>query len=151
MTTQLHDTGEEFILDYLFADSVTKPASLTIGLFNDGTDQLLDSADIADITTEPETGNYARQTINFDGSLDGFDTADNAGTWEATNHDTVVFDVQVTSETVDSYFVLVNFQSDDKGDTAAENHLFWTGDLEQSRDLSQIDTLNLNKIGVSLD
>jgi hypothetical protein len=151
MATQLHDTGEEFVLDYLFADSSTKPATLTIGLYNDSTDQLTDSSDLGDITSEPATGNYVRQSIDFDGSATGFGTADNSGSWEATNEQTVIFDVETTTETVDSYFVIINYQSDDEGDTAAADHLFWTGALEQSRDLSQIDTLNLNKVGVSLD
>lgn len=148
MATQLHNTGEEFIIDYVFTDGAVKPASLSIGLYNDATDALTDTDDLAAITTEPNTGNYARQSVTFDSS--GFSSSLSGGDWRATNDSTVSFDVTNTSETVDSYFVIVNFTSDDAGDASATDHLFWTGDLEQSRDLSQIDTLDVNTIGVSL-
>lgn len=149
MTTQLHDTGEEFILDYVFTGGATKPANVTVGLYDDSADTLADGDDIGSITTEPTSGNYARQSVSFDGT--GFNTADSGGDWEATTANTVQFDVTNTTESVDSYFVLVNFDSDDAGDggTAAD-HLFWTGPLEQTRDLSQIDTLNVNVVGASL-
>jgi hypothetical protein len=149
MTTQLHDTGEEFIIDYVYTGGATKPANVDVGLYNDSTDTLADSDDIGAITTEPSGGNYVRQSVSFDGT--GFNTSDSGGDWQATNANTVTFDVTNTSATVDSYFVLVNFDSDDAGDAGtAADHLFWTGDLEQSRDLSQIDTLDVNNIGVSL-
>lgn len=149
MTTQLHDTGEEFIIDYVFPDGATKPANVDVGLYNDSTDTLADSDDYGDITTEPTSGNYAQQSVSFDSA--GFSASDSGGDWQATNDSTVTFDVTNTSATVDSYFVLINFDSDDAGDGGtASDHLFWTGDLEQSRDLSQIDTLDVNTIGVSL-
>lgn len=149
MATQLHDTGEEFIIDYVFTDGATKPANVDVGLYNDGTDSLADSDDLSAITTEPSSGNYARQSVSFDGT--GFSAADSGGDWQATNDSTVTFDVTDSTQTVDSYFVVVNFDSDDAGDAGtAADHLFWTGDLEQSRDLSQIDTLDVNTIGTSL-
>lgn len=153
MTTQLHDTGEEFIIDYVFTGGATKPSNLTVGLYDDSTDSLTDSADYdgssGDITTEPSDGNYTPQTISFDST--GFSASDSSGDWIADNDSTVTFDVTNTTGTVDSYFVLVNFDSDDAGDGGtATDHLFWTGDLEQSRDLSQIDQLDVNTVGVSL-
>lgn len=144
MTTQLHDTGEEFLIKYLFTDEVIKPANVTVGLYDDSTDLLADADDYVAITSEPSTGNYATQTVSFDGT--GFNSSQSGGNWRATNASTVTFDVQNTTETVDSYYVLVNF--DDGG--GAADHLFWTGDLEQSRDLSQIDTLDVNTFGASV-
>lgn len=148
MTTQLHNTGEEFVVDYVFDGSSTKPASLTVGLFNDGTDALSDASDYTDITTEPSDGNYAPQSVSFDST--GFSTEAVSGDWQATNDNTVTFDTQNTTGTVDAYYVIVNFTSDEAGDTSASDHLFWTGDLEQSRDLSQIDTLDVNTVGISI-
>lgn len=78
MTTQLHDTGEELIMDIVFrADTITKPTSVNIGLFNDSTDSLSDGSDIGDITTEPSGGAYAAQSATFDGS--DFTNADSGG------------------------------------------------------------------------
>lgn len=157
MTTQLHNTGEEWILDYAFTGGSSKPTELTVGLFQDSSDNLDDGADYNGnpgdtgqaITTEPTTGNYTQQTIAFDNT--GFSTASVAGNWQATNDNTITFDTQNTSETVDAYFVLIEYDSDEAGDGGtATNHLFWTGDLEQSRNLSQIDTLDVNTVGLSL-
>lgn len=144
MATQLHDTGEQFIIEYVFTGGVSKPTNVSVGLYNDGTDGLSDSDDYGAITTEPSAGNYAQQTVTFDGT--GFSAAQSGGDWQATNDSTVTFDVTNTSQTVDSYFVLVNYDTGGGG----SDHLFWTGDLEQSRDLSQIDQLDVNVVGLSL-
>jgi len=67
MTTQLHDTGEEFLIDAVFrSDTITKPTSVDVSLFNDNTDALSDSSDIGDITTEPSGAAFARQTATLD-------------------------------------------------------------------------------------
>lgn len=140
MTTQLHDTGEEYYQDKLSGET------FSIGLFNDATDAMVDSDDIGNITTEPSDGNYVRQTgVSFSSS-------DSGGDWTLTNDSQVSFDVTNTTGTVDAYFIVVNFQSDDKGDASANDHLLATGSLSQSYDLSNLDTLNLsaNGIGTSL-
>ena len=141
MTTQLHDSGEEFIIKYVFPDTVSKPANVDVGLYNDSSDSLSDGDGLGNISTEPSSGNYSRQSISFGGS--GFSAAQSGGDWQATNDSTVTFDVTNSSQTVDSYFVVVNYNSSDQ--------LFFTGDLSQSRDLSQIDTLDVNVVGASLD
>lgn len=140
MTTQLHDTGEEYYQDKLSGES------FTIGLYNDNSDNLTDSNDVGDITTEPSDGNYSRQTGV------AFSSSDDSGDWILTNDSQVQFDVTDTTGTVDAYFIVVNFQSDDKSDGAATDHLLATGSLSQSYDLSNLDTLNLsaNGIGTSL-
>lgn len=152
MASQLHDTGEQFVLDYTFPGGVTKPTSLKVGLFDDSTDTLADSDDYGAITTEPTDGNYAQQTISFDGT--GFSTAQpqGAGTaWQADSDVDIQFDVTNTTGSVDSYYVVVNY--DASGDGTANDHLFWTGDLSQTYDLSNNDTLTLNSggLGISLD
>jgi len=141
MTTQLHDSGEEFVIKYIFPDTVSKPANVDVGLYNDSTDSLSDGNGLSNISTEPSSGNYSRQSISFDSA--GFSASTSGGDWQATNDSTVTFDVTNSSQTVDSYFVVVNYNSSDQ--------LFFTGDLSQSRDLSQIDTLDVNVVGASLD
>lgn len=146
MAVSLHDTGEEFILDVLFDESVAKPASVTVGLFNDSTDTLTDSSDVSAITTEPTGSNYARQTISFGSN---WTNSDVSGDWQ-TIMDDVTFNTSDSSQQVDSYFVVVNFTSDDKGDSGANDHLFFTGSLDQSYDLGGIDSFTLSGGGVSL-
>lgn len=147
LSVQLHDTGEEFILDYVFTDGATRPASVSIGLYNDSTDALTDANDVVDITTEPTGTAYARQTASFPGD---FTNSDNTGDWE-----TVVanqtFDTSDSTQSIDSWFVVINFDSDDAGDAGtASDHLLVTGSFDQTYDLSQIDSFTADNTGVSL-
>jgi hypothetical protein len=147
MTTQLHDTGEEAILDDFFEESLSKPASVGIGLFNDSTDSLTDSSTYADITTEPSGGSYAQQSASF-GTGD-FTNSDSGGDWQAVIADQT-FDTSDSSQTVDSYYVTITFTSDDKSDTSSTEHLLFTGSLDQSYDLSNVDSFTLSGAGISL-
>lgn len=134
--------GEEFTLK-----NNLEGVSVDVGLYNDTTDTIVDADDLPAITTEPSDGNYARQS-------ELLTLANNAsGNWQATSNAEISFDVTGTTSTVDSYFAVVNFQSTEAGDGGANNHLFFTGALSQSRDLSQIDTLNIavNTIGFELE
>jgi hypothetical protein len=133
MAAVLTDLGEEWTLK-----NNADGASLTVGLYNDSTDSISDANDIADITTEPSDGNYARQTGV------AFSARDVSGDWQMDNDSQVSFDVTSTTGTVDSYFIIANFQADDTGDGASTDHLIVTGALSQSYDLSNIDTLNIN-------
>ena len=121
-------------------------ATLTIGLYNDSTDTIADGDDLAAITTEPSDGNYVRQSITVE-------TVNSGGNWTARNTSSFSFDTTNTTGTVDSYFVVANFQSTEAGDGSATDHLIATGALSQSRDLSQIDTLNIpsGSVGYYLD
>lgn len=150
MTTQLHDTGEEFAIKDLFrSDQLSKPASVSIGLFNDSTDALSDNSDTGDITTEPTGSAYAAQSASFGGS--DFSPADNAsGNWEVTIADQV-FDTSDSSQDVDAYYIEVSFQSDDTGDSSANPHLFWTGDLDQTYDLNSVDQFTLSGSGLEIN
>lgn len=148
---ELVDTGEEFNKKYIFEDSVTKPANLQVGLYNDATDAISDANDLADITTEPSDGQYQQQDVPFDGT--GFTASQpgGAGTpWQADTDNNIVFDVTNTTGTVDHYFVVVTFQAEGEG--AANDHLYWTGELSQSYDLSNLDELDIGtNPGVGLD
>ena len=139
MAALLNDLGEEYTVKN------TLEATFTIGLYNDGTDAFADTEDLADITTEPTDGNYARQSA-------AFSAADVSGGWQSDNDAGITFDVTNTTGTVDAYFILATFTAVDTGDGGATTHVIATGLLSQSRDLSQIDTLNLaaGSVGISL-
>lgn len=126
----LTDLGEEWVLK-----NDISTATVTLGLYNDTTDAITDTEDLADIITEPSDGNYVRQSATLE--------ADDDGDWHAQTSAQVTFDVTSTTGTVDSYFIMVNFQATDTADGVATDHLVATGALSQSRDLSQIDTLNI--------
>lgn len=157
MTTQVHDTGEEFAIKDLFrSDEFTKPASVSIGLFHDGEvsgdttngDDLAESGDVGDITTEPAGASYARQTASFDGA--DFDAQDNgSANWQAIIANQT-FDTTDSSQDIDAYFVVVNFQAEDTGDGAANDHLYWTGNLDQLYDLGSVDEFILQGSGLEV-
>jgi hypothetical protein len=140
MAALLTDLGEEYVLE-----TALSGVTVTIGLYNDSTDSISDTDDLSAITTEPSDGNYARQTATIE-------LADVSGDWTARTAAQVSFDVTSTTGTVDSYFIMVSFTADDTGDSGDNDHLIATGALSQSRDLSQIDTLNIaaGSIGFSI-
>jgi len=149
MTTQVHDTGEEFAVKDLFRlDLLTKPNEVTIGLFNDATDGLSDSSDIGAITTEPSGASYGRQSASFDSA--DFTVQDNASAnWETVITDQT-FDTTDSSQDVDAYFVVVTFQASDTGDSSANNHLYFTGPLDQTYDLNSVDEFILSGAGLEV-
>jgi len=137
MAAILTDLGEE----YTIKNAIN--ATFTVGLYNDSTDAISDANDLADITTEPSDGNYARQSA-------AFNAADISGDWGIQNGSTITFDVTNTTGTVDSYFIVVNFQATDTGDGSATDHLFATGSLSQSYDLSNITSFEINSATAGL-
>lgn len=147
MTTQLHDTGEEAILDDFFEESLSKPANVNVSLYNESTDSLSDSDSYADITTEPAGASFNQQSASF-GTTD-FTNQDNSGDWETIITDQT-FDTSDSTQTVSAYMVTITFQADDTGDTSATQHLLFTGDLDQNYDLSDIDSFTLSGAGLSL-
>lgn len=132
----LTDVGEEYTVKTAL-DGVT----LDIGVYNDATDNITDSEDLADITTEPSDGNYVRKSV-------GFTASDISGNWGIDSDTDVVFDMTDTTGTVDSYFVVANFTATDTGDAGATDHLVVTGQLSQSYDLSQLTELTLTSGGI---
>lgn len=133
MANFLSNIGEEW-----YTENGLNGATVIVGLYNDSTDSLSDTSVLSDITTEPTGSNYARQsstvTTKQISSDFGFD-----------NDSQYSFDTSDSSQTVDHAFLVVNFQSDTvSGDSSANDHLVGVGALSQSRDLSQVDTLNIN-------
>lgn len=131
MSFLLTDLGEEWLVKN-GADGVT----LTVGLYNDATDAIGDTDDLSAIGTEPGGAAYARQSITVS-------VADLSGDWGFDNDTQVSFDTSDSSQTVDGYLLIANFQASDTGDSAAQDHLIATGALSQQRNLSDIDTFDL--------
>lgn len=135
----LTDIGEEYVMENNL-DGV----SLEVGLYNDSTDAISDPDDLSAITTEPGGSNYARQS-------DTFATASLSGDYGFDNDNLISFDTSDSSQEVDSYFIVANFDSDVAGDAGtATDHLISTGALSQSRNLTDIDTLEISGGGVGV-
>lgn len=138
-----HNTGEEWSHKNDFRqDEITRDTSFEILLYNDGTDELDDSSDIGDITTEPDDGEYARQTQTLDSDDFPLSVADG----DIRTETEVVFDTTDTTGEVDAYAVVVNFQSDVvNSETEANPHLLTSSAFDDgsSRDLGQFEELTV--------
>jgi len=127
--TRLHNAGKEFERRLVLGD-VMNPDQVTIGLFNDSTDTLVDSSTFADITTEP--GLQPRATVTISNGTFSFNVDDGVLTLPSTP----ALDVSGDTEAVDSAFVLINYGGSDQ--------LYATislvaDELFSEYDLSQID------------
>lgn len=143
MASILTDIGEEWMIT-----TNLDSEAVDVGLYNDSTDDISDSDDLAAITTEPSDGNYVLQTG------ENVSAADISGDWGIDNDTTITFDVTNTTGTVDSYFFVANFASNDANDGGtATDHLVLTGSLSQSYELSNLDTLEISAgtSGVTVD
>ena len=132
MVDLLTNIGEEWLVENNI-DGVT----VTVGLYEDATDALGETSVLSDITTEPTGSAYARQS-------DAIGTTQIGSDFGADNNTEIVFDTSDSTQTVDAAFLIVNFQSDTvAGDGSATNHLVAAGDLSQSRDLSQVSSVEI--------
>ena len=118
MPANLHDQGEQLILNAAFGSR-----TVDVGLFNDSTDALSDSATYSSITTEPTGSAYAVQSVT------GPTVSLNSGT-SSLDLGSLSFDVSDFSQSVDALYV----RDQSSGD------LIFTNTLDSSYDLSQIDT-----------
>jgi hypothetical protein len=144
MTTGLHDSGEEYE-QRVAGNDLSPVTSAELTLFNDSNDSLSDSSDVSAIT-EPSGGSFARQSAAFPGDLTlSFNGSNN---FQNTLADQT-FDTSDSSLTVDSYAVVINYQQ--TADGSAADHLYFTGGLNQSFDLSGIDELVVSGAALILD
>lgn len=154
MAGELHTIGEEFQVRHLYKGDVAKPASVTVGLYDDGTDALTEADDLSAITTEPSDGNYARQAVSLD-SADIVITKNANGNYQAelTNDGgtDLEFDLQGTTGNINAYFVVITFQSDEAGDGSAQDHILLSKQLSQTYQLDSLDTLTLDDLSTSHD
>jgi hypothetical protein len=136
-----HDYGEEWKQKNIFRQDTigTRNGSLTVGLYNDGTDQLSESSDVGDISSEPSNGEYAAQTLSLDSS-DLTLSVDGSGNLQVEG--TVTFQLLDTGATVDGYFITTTFTSDVVNNESSENeHIIISGTFgdEDLSEYSDID------------
>lgn len=144
MATGLKDKGEEKLIKRVFRDDqITNPSTIDLLLYDDDSDSIGDGGSLGDVTTEP-SGTYARQTVSL--NTTSISTSINTSSnWEIDIADQS-FDVSSlsSSQTVRDYGVVGNYDGD--GDV-----LLWTGDLDQSYSLGQINTFTLQDSGIIFD
>lgn len=150
MGQQLTVTGEQFMVEASFrTDLITRPSTIDVLLYNDSTDSISDTNNVGDISTEPTGSNYSRQSVNLDSTTTPAVTLSENGSnnWEAVAEE-VTFDTSDSSQSVDGYGWVANF--DASGSTSGNNgdNLILTGALSQSYDLSNVDTLNVSNTGL---
>ena len=140
VSTGYHKTGAEWAHKFAFRqDTITRDDTIEVLLYDDSVDELDDTSDVGDITTEPDDGDYARQTFTLDGEDVDLSLVDGQLRAEAT----VVFDVTDTTGEVDATQTIVDFQSDIVNDESEANpHFLYSATLDfGTADLSQFDNL----------
>jgi hypothetical protein len=129
----LVNIGEEYFITNN-VDGVT----LTVGLYNDSTDNIGEGSNVGDITTEPQNGAaYDTVSVTFSASNIG-------GNWGIENDSVISYDFSDTQDDsveVDTAFVTANFDSAEAGGVG--DHLIANPALSQSRKVGSIDTLEI--------
>lgn len=148
MAVQLFNAGEELWLDVLAGERSQPPDTWYIGLYNDSTDKLRDDATTAGITTEPDYD--GPKTVRWPDDF-GTESVDDLYTLDITA--SITFDVTVSEQTVDAYYVACDFQSDVLGQVSPHRNLVWSGALDSTYDLGNDpnDSFPLEGVRLSAD
>lgn len=156
MATHLHTTGEEAILRDFFTETITKPSSMSIGLFDDSSSGasgtgMADGDNVSNLV-EPTSGTeYQPQTKQF-GTTDITEEGNGNGNRQIVFTDTTFQTGDASSgEVVDAYYVTIVYQSNEEGQSSAQENLLFTGDLDQQYDLGQISQFTLSGAGLAID
>lgn len=134
----LTNAGEEW---YTVHDVPT--LTITVGVYNDGShssgDNLGETSDIGDVTTEPTNTNYARVSETVSGTTV-------SGRYGVDNDNSFSFNFSdVTSEQwVDTFLVLYSFQSARLGDGSSTLHLVANPAMSTDRDIGSMDSLDVS-------
>lgn len=132
MPSFVTNVGEEWI-----AENNINGVTLTLTVYNDSTDSLTESDNLAAISTEPVGASFARQS-------DSVTTLVISGDFGFDNDSQITFDTSDSSQTVDTGAYIVNFQSDTvAGDGSPSDNLVAVASLPQSYDLSSLDELQV--------
>jgi len=135
MATGLLTTGELFIQQSSFKiNDITRPPSVDILLYNDSTDSIIDGDNLTDVSTEPGGTSYSRQSVNLDGNA--VTIQENVNGNVEFVFDNVTFDVSDSTNTVDSYGIVANFDATLLSEGVNGDNLIATGALDTSQDLS---------------
>lgn len=150
MANELFETGEEFAIRGIAQDSsLNFNPTIELTLYNQTTDALDDDSVPSDIQTEPQGSNYTRQTVELDTAEITTEQNSNTNYQFVFEDQTLITDDSTAS--VDAYITIVEFQSNLRGDSSPDKHLFFAGNLDQEYDLGQIDEFVLRGTGIALD
>ena len=124
-------------------DQITRPSSITFGLHNDSVDGITGTTNDPTNLTKPDGSSYSDKTISLDGTA--IDISENgSNNIEMTNANQQSFDTSDSSNTVDQYFYLANFDATAVTNGVNGDNIIITGNLSQSYDLSNVGTLNIS-------
>lgn len=128
VSTGYTDFGEEWSQKLTWrSDLITRDSSIDMLLYEDAQDQLDDTSDVGDITTELSGGGYTREALQ----LDTPDITLNQTFGNMRVRGTATFDLTGTTGTFDAYGLVVEFTSDVIGnDTNPTEHLVATATLD---------------------
>jgi len=148
MATGLVDFGEEFF-QRRSTDDLSNITTWTIGIYNDTTDSITDSDDIAAITSEPGNTNYSRQDVSASNIT--FSQVSGDVEWSAPD---VTFDLTDNSSSNDftHWFLVIDYQSNVVGsDGSPTTHLIITGALSDTYTGSSTGNLQVSDVSGSLN
>lgn len=143
VSTGLSDYGEEWEHKWAFRQDLlgTRDTTVEVLLYDDSTDSISDSDDVGAVTTEPNDGNYTRQTFTLDSS--DVTISQEGGNIRA--EATVTFDVTNTTGSVDASMCVVSFQSDVVNSETGQNpHHIYSATLDiGDSDLSKFTSIEV--------
>ena len=117
------NTGEEYVADLLSSTTV-EVALISEQLSN------IQETDTLSTLTEVGSSEYSRQQTTVS-------VQKQSGDYTLTNDSKLTWDVTGGTITVNSYLLLVNFTSDETGDSTSNWHILAPGSFNKSVDLSQ--------------
>lgn len=146
----LHDIGEEYFQRQALNTGDITTTTARIGLYLDdedeGGDNLDESDTINDITTEPDDGEYSRKEIQLDS--DDIEMDYSSGDTIA-NVRPVDINTEDTTGDIDSWFIVIEFESEIAEDSEPNQHLIMSGRLDVSEP-EPLDNLNVARVsGIS--
>ncbi|ADJ14461.1 hypothetical protein [Halalkalicoccus jeotgali] len=139
----LSNYGKEYMVRRAYGD-LSAVTTLEIGLYDDVADRLSDADDLSAITSEPQTGEYARLAYALDGEAVTLEANAN-GDWRLSFAEQE-FDLTNTTGISDAWFVAAEFAA--LTDDVAQMHLIGAAPLRdqngtrRDRDLDALLTLS---------
>lgn len=122
--------------EYVMKNGFSGETNIDVGLYLDSIDSLDADSDLTDINTEPGNTDYDRQSTDFS-------TYSTGVSWGILNDDALTYDFtdQTATDLVyfDSWFIVINFQSEEKGDGSPQDHLLAAGPLVDLEDAGILD------------
>lgn len=120
----------EWLAKYAYSNSVGRPSTFEVLLYDDSVDELGFHDDLTDISSEPDDGNYQRATLSFPGDV--MVSMDDRGS--SVVPISATFDFQGVTGEVDS--VGIAWQAQLEGEGERHPHLMVREQLAEREDLS---------------